>query len=72
MCGRGWSLLGLHPKGKLLALPENIRQGWKWLTAMNALAHYTELFYGIYALKLIIKNLFKKSYDLTFPRFVNL
>jgi hypothetical protein len=32
--------MGLHPKGKLLALPENIRQGQKWLTITSTLAYY--------------------------------
>ncbi len=28
-----------HPDGKLLALPENVGQGWKRLTVANTLAY---------------------------------
>ncbi len=37
-------LTGLHSRGRLLALPKNIRQGWKELTVTNTLACYK---YGI-------------------------
>ncbi len=30
----------LYFNGRLLALPTNIRQGWKWLEVANALAYY--------------------------------
>ncbi len=34
------SLVGLHSKGRILALVENFRLVWKWLTEMNTLAYY--------------------------------
>ncbi len=30
----------LYSNGRLLALPTNIKQGWKWLKVANALAYY--------------------------------
>ncbi len=33
-------LLGAPLSGRLLALPPNIRLGWKGLPGINALAHY--------------------------------
>jgi hypothetical protein len=40
-CG---GLAGLHSKGRLLALPTNIKLGWKSLTVTNTLAYFiTEL-----------------------------
>jgi hypothetical protein len=35
------SCLRLHTEGKLLALPTNIRLGWKWLSTTNALSYDT-------------------------------
>ncbi len=32
---------GVHSEGWLLALPANIRLGWKWLVLTNALAYYS-------------------------------
>ncbi len=31
---------GLHSNGRLLALPTNIRLGWKWMEEANTLAYY--------------------------------
>ncbi len=40
-------LTGLHSKGRLLALPESIRPGWKILTMASTLAyHRRELIIG--------------------------
>jgi hypothetical protein len=35
--------LRLHFKGRLLALPANIRLGWKWVTGQNTSAYYTTI-----------------------------
>jgi hypothetical protein len=32
-------LTGLHTNGRFLALPTNIRHGWKYLIVINALAY---------------------------------
>ena len=34
------SLSVLYSKVRVLALPTNIRQGWKWIEVANALAYY--------------------------------
>ncbi len=34
------TLIGLHSIGKLLALPANIRLGWKQIAVTNTLAYY--------------------------------
>jgi hypothetical protein len=47
-----FSLKGLNSKGWLLALPANIRLGWKWLAAVtNKLAYKTAV------LRLTVKNI---------------
>jgi hypothetical protein len=46
ICGQGWSLpelipyRTLHCNGKLIALPANIKMGWKWMAVSNTIAYY--------------------------------
>jgi hypothetical protein len=48
-------ITGLHPKGRLLALPENIKQGWKWQKKTNTLADYnTEVIFAIKTLNYLL------------------
>jgi len=35
-----WHLMWLHSKGRLLALPENKRLGWKLMSVRSTQAHY--------------------------------
>jgi hypothetical protein len=44
-------LTELHSRGRLLALPKNIRHGWKELTVTNTLAYYK---YGKYGHKKVM------------------
>ncbi len=39
---QSWAPTGLRFNGSLLALPTNIRLGWKWMEVANTLAFYDE------------------------------